>query len=128
MVVSDLDLFGIVSGPDEADAPLVVDADAMLAGTITAQRLEPVAGRESQEGEFHRSVDELKFDERPLLDVGRKPARTSALPEFRRLVAGETLDHGKKLVSPSPAVKRGLYVVRIIDQSGVDPGNSGLNW
>ncbi len=94
MVIGDFYVLSIGSGPDETDAPLVVDADAVLAGATATQRFEPVAGRESQEGEFHRSVNELKFAERPLLDVGRKPARTSALPELLRLIVGEALDHG----------------------------------
>ena len=59
MIISDFNVLGIGSGPDETDAPLVVDADAMLAGAAALQWFEPVAGRESQEGEFHRSVDEL---------------------------------------------------------------------
>jgi hypothetical protein len=44
VVVDDLDLFGTGVGPDEADAPLVVDADAVLSLAVTAHLLEPVAG------------------------------------------------------------------------------------
>ena len=43
--VDDLDVEGIGGAPDEADAPLIADADAVLAGTIALERLEPIAGR-----------------------------------------------------------------------------------
>jgi hypothetical protein len=43
-VVDDLDLVGVTVVPAEADAPLVVDADAVLAVAITLERFEPVAG------------------------------------------------------------------------------------
>src|SRR5258708_6072470 len=59
MIVGYFHLFGVGSGPDETDAPLVVDADAVLAGAVASQRFEPVAGRKSQERELHRGVDQL---------------------------------------------------------------------
>jgi hypothetical protein len=34
MVVDDLYIVGVTISPDEADAPLVVDADAVLSGPI----------------------------------------------------------------------------------------------
>lgn len=37
MIVHDLDVLGACFGPDEADAPLVVDPDRMLAGAIALQ-------------------------------------------------------------------------------------------
>lgn len=43
MVIDAFDRIGTASGPDEADAELVVDADAVLAGAITPQSLQPVA-------------------------------------------------------------------------------------
>jgi len=42
--VADLDLVGVATSPDEADAPLVVDADAVLAGAVAGEPLEAVAG------------------------------------------------------------------------------------
>ena len=51
VVVDDLDVEGTGGAPDEADAPRVVDADAVLAGTIALERLEPIAGRNAEVGE-----------------------------------------------------------------------------
>jgi len=44
MVVRDFNLLCITFTPDEADAPLIVDADAMLAFTVSAQRFQVIPG------------------------------------------------------------------------------------
>src|ERR1700737_3339506 len=44
VVVDQLDVPGAAGTPREADAPLVVDADAVLAGAAAGQLFEPVAG------------------------------------------------------------------------------------
>jgi hypothetical protein len=97
MIVGDLYLSGIGASPDEADAPLVVDAYAVLASPIAVKRFEPVTGRNAQEGEFHGGVDKLKFDKRALLNVGRQTARSSALPEALGFVVGEADDHSENV-------------------------------
>jgi hypothetical protein len=48
VIVDDLDVMGISVVPDEADPPLLVDADAVLASPIPEQGLEPIAGRDLQ--------------------------------------------------------------------------------
>jgi hypothetical protein len=48
MVINDLDVFGTCPCPAEADAPLVVDPDAVLALPIAAKHLESVSGRHTQ--------------------------------------------------------------------------------
>ncbi len=70
MVIDNLDLFSVGASPGKADAPLVIDADAVLARPDALQRLEPVARREAEEGEFDGSVNQLKFGEGALLDIG----------------------------------------------------------
>lgn len=47
-VVDDLDDLGAGVSPYEADPPLLVDADAVLAGSIASQCFEPVVGRDPQ--------------------------------------------------------------------------------
>lgn len=44
MLVADLDLTRVAVLPDEADAPLVVDTDAVLAGAVAAEPLEVLPG------------------------------------------------------------------------------------
>lgn len=48
MVVHDLDAFGANRSPAKANAVLIVDPDAMLAGTIASERLEMVPRRNPQ--------------------------------------------------------------------------------
>lgn len=45
VVVHDLNVVGITVLPDEADAPLVIDANAVLAPAIALEGLKRVAGR-----------------------------------------------------------------------------------
>jgi hypothetical protein len=44
VVVDDFHVLSSHVGPAEADAPLIVDADAVLPGSVAPQRLQPVAG------------------------------------------------------------------------------------
>src|SRR5690242_9339358 len=48
VIVHDLDVFGVAIGPPEADAPLVVDPDAHLSGTVSGQSFEAIARRIAQ--------------------------------------------------------------------------------
>ncbi len=45
VVVDDLDVLGPGVGPDETDAPLLVDPDAVLSGAVRLEGFEAVAGR-----------------------------------------------------------------------------------
>jgi hypothetical protein len=45
MIVRDLNVLGARAGPSKADTKLVVDADAVLPGTVSLQCLQPVAWR-----------------------------------------------------------------------------------
>jgi hypothetical protein len=44
----------------EANAPLIVDADAVLPGAIAFQRLQPVSGRALQITQIHCGVERLE--------------------------------------------------------------------
>jgi hypothetical protein len=44
MVIDDLDHLSATVPPDKADAPLIVDPDAVLSSAIASQDFEPVAG------------------------------------------------------------------------------------
>lgn len=57
MVIDDLDLLRIALVPDKADTPPVVDTDAVLPGSIAAQRLQPIARRGCQVAQLPRLMD-----------------------------------------------------------------------
>ncbi len=44
MVVHDLDLISMAAFPPKADAPLIIDADAMLTFALALERLESIGG------------------------------------------------------------------------------------
>jgi hypothetical protein len=48
MIVNDLDVFRAVPGPDEANAELIVYADAVLSGTFPFQSFQPISRRHTQ--------------------------------------------------------------------------------
>jgi hypothetical protein len=57
MIVDNLDIVGMSLKPYETDAPLLVDADAHLAGSISLQRFEPVAGWRPKVVQRARRID-----------------------------------------------------------------------
>lgn len=74
MVVDDLHPVGAVLSPDEAEAPLVVDADTVLALAVGAESFESVGGRNTEVVEFKGGVQHAKFSPGDLLDLRREPA------------------------------------------------------
>jgi hypothetical protein len=48
VIVANFNAFGIASVPYKADAPLVIDADAVLPDPVPDQRFEPVIGRNAK--------------------------------------------------------------------------------
>ena len=48
VVVGDFDFAGIATRPAETETPLVIDADAVLAGAFAFERFEPIAGRDPE--------------------------------------------------------------------------------
>lgn len=89
MVVNDLNPFWTSVAPPEADTPLIVDSDTVLARTITAQTLEPVTRRNPEVFQTTRSVDLTQLAQRNARDArveGRnrlplKQALSLAIPE-----------------------------------------------
>ena len=79
MVIHDLDVRGSAIGPHEADAPLVVDPDRVLAGPVAAEPLEVVSRGKPEILENRRRVHRRQHGACPLHQVGRK-ALAVAIP------------------------------------------------
>jgi len=56
MVVYDLDVERVTLVPTEADAPLLVDPNAVLSCAVTPQGLQPIPWRDPQLGQIHGRV------------------------------------------------------------------------
>jgi|HubBroStandDraft_6_1064221.scaffolds.fasta_scaffold176413_2 hypothetical protein len=57
MIVGNFDFEGVAAPPNEADSPLIVDANAVLSLPIAAQGFEPIARRGCQIAEVGGSVE-----------------------------------------------------------------------
>jgi len=93
MVVNNLDAVRMPVLPDKANAPLVVDANAVLARPIAFEGFEAVSGWHAQiiQSLGRRELDE--FSERHSLNPGGKTPRPVALPNPLRLFATKALNH-----------------------------------
>nr|BFF06767.1 hypothetical protein GCM10023233_17360 [Brevibacterium otitidis] len=72
-VVDDLHIARARRGPDEADAPLVVDLDAVLPRPVALQEFDPVAGRNPKLVELVRRVEKQQLHERLPLHTRVEP-------------------------------------------------------
>lgn len=63
MIVDDFDSVRVAVAPHEADPPLVVDADGMLASSIAAHRFQLVSGRGSQNAKLGGRMNLEQFTE-----------------------------------------------------------------
>ena len=73
MVVDDLHLVSVVVPPDEADAPLNVDPDAVLPCPIALQRFQAVARRHLEVVQTDRGIQRPKLPPSRQRKGGRKP-------------------------------------------------------
>jgi hypothetical protein len=93
MVIDDFDIPGLAVAPYEAEPPLIVDADAVLAVPHAAQRFEAIAGRDSKIIQLLRRIERLGLSPRTLLDlVGQAPDRMAG-KQSRGALVSKALDH-----------------------------------
>ena len=106
VIIYDLDVIRIAAGPPEADAPLIVDPDTMLAGTVALQFLQPVAGRHSQILQRLSGINSHQLPQHGALE--RRGIASDALPveESLRVPIGEALDHRGIITANVINVKR----------------------
>lgn len=84
MVVDKFDVVSAVRLPHEADAPLVVHPDAVLALSVSLQGLEPVTRRRSQVLNVLSSVKHAQLAPHGRLDIVREPPNRPAVPDGLR--------------------------------------------
>jgi hypothetical protein len=92
VVIGDFDIEGISLAPAEAEPPLIVDADAVLAGTIPPKCFQTIARRNSQEIEGCRCVQHVEFGNGAMEKIGGETC-SLATPKFFRFLVSETLNH-----------------------------------
>lgn len=93
MVVDNLNVLGSTVAPDKANAPLVVDANRVLAISIARQLLQMVAGWRSKVAELDRILDSAKTAFGSRYKIDRKAPRRLAIGDLRNGLASEGPDH-----------------------------------
>ncbi len=96
VVIDDLDLLGVGAGPTEADTPLVVDSNRVLATAIPLQGLQSIARRKLKEGQLDGGIDQLQLDQRTLPNVTWKVAGAPGKPQLFGIAVSEAFDHAKR--------------------------------
>jgi hypothetical protein len=91
--VDDLDFVRMVVLPNEANPPLVVDADRVLADAIAFQCFEPIAGRHEQITNAFGVVEQTQLPQRFRLNIGGQSAAASTRPDRRSLRIVKADDH-----------------------------------
>ena len=84
VVIDYLNATRIAINPAETNAPLAVDANAVLALALILQRFQPVGGRYSQVIQSLRRIEHPQLAPCHILDRGGKPARTVSVPDLDR--------------------------------------------
>lgn len=98
---------GSVRFPAEADAPLVIDADGVLALPVAFERFEAIAGRDGEVVEFGDGVNLGEFPQGDALDVRREGPGFPLLKKDGGLPASEGANH-----QFNPIVTRGVKLSR----------------
>lgn len=97
VVVHDLHVGGIPFTPLEADSPLIVDPDAVLASAITPESFQPVAGWHTQIEKTLGVVQHSQLSPRCLLDIPAKSPDHFPSPDTFGVSVPEGSDHWKTI-------------------------------
>jgi len=93
MVVDNLHVVCVPDAPAEADAPLIVDTNAVLTCPGASEFLETIARRDSEVCQPFRCVQDQEPAERSTLNLARKPSDRLATKESLGVTVAEALDH-----------------------------------
>jgi hypothetical protein len=93
MIIHNFNVVRVFAAPAEANAPLVVDADAMLPRSIAFQGFQAVAGRQGQIAQFARAINLRELPQGHALNLRRQAVVTPPLPQPLCFPASEVGNH-----------------------------------
>jgi hypothetical protein len=108
VVIDDFDLVGITAFPAKADAPLIVDADTMLALPWSNQLLKSIGRRDPEVVGRFRSVQDQELAKSYALNPRELP-RMAPLKDLFGLATAEALDHAS-IISPDVIIVKRYQV------------------
>lgn len=106
MVVHNLDVRRIAVFPSEADAPLLIDPDAVLTFAVTLERFQLIRGWDREISKVDRAVEVLQLLARPLQNLSIEPSDELTAEHRFRILGSERPDHGPILTRNVINVKR----------------------
>jgi hypothetical protein len=92
VIIHDFNVIGVPFAPRKTNPPLVIDADAMLALSITFQALQSVSGQCQERPQIRRGVKHIQFPKGLPLN-GLEPANGFSMEEALGISASEGPDH-----------------------------------
>ncbi len=93
MIIRDLYIEGVTFSPLKADAPLIIDANAVLSRSILCQFFQPIRRRDSQVLKRYGIIDHSQLPQGSLLNVRRQPARKLTTKDLLCFGIFEGLNH-----------------------------------
>ncbi len=136
MTVDDFDLSRSRISPFEANAPLIVDANAPLTTTVTPERFETVAGRATKVNQRSGLVEINQFARRhclerpPIWRTYREPEETLCFAILKALYHLGNITYVLRIVKTSRDVPAPLTSVKFPDalpeQSGYVPDHPSI--
>jgi hypothetical protein len=93
VVVHDLDLVRIAAVPPEADPPLIIDPDAVLACAITAQPFQAIPRWHAKIVQPRRGIQHPELSQGHFLHPRSEPANRPTVEQPIGFPVSEALDH-----------------------------------
>jgi hypothetical protein len=93
LALGDFDLVGMAIPPDEANAPMIIDADAVLIRDVACDSL--YARRNIQVGKSLRRIHHQQFPVNRSLYRRGQPGQGQPIPDRLAFPAAETANHGR---------------------------------
>ena len=93
MMVTELDIVRIAVLESEADTPLIVDGDRVLACPLGLEHVQPIAWRYAEVGELGRHMHGLELPQGPARHMRRDTPRSPGTEQILGLPIRERFDH-----------------------------------
>lgn len=93
MVIDDFSVVRVAIFPSEADAPLLINSNAVLSFAISVECFEMITGRDVKSFELGDRRDESEFVQCALLNIARKFSGKAPFEDLSRFFALEALNH-----------------------------------
>lgn len=96
VIVRNLDVIRIAVRPAKANAPLVIDSNAVLTCPITDQFLKPVSGRHAKIAKRLGGMNQKQFSQCGPLHIPAEAGPSLALKYLFSIAITEALDHANQ--------------------------------